>query len=48
LAYGEQVKRGVNLGTRQSFADVCATILGVFDLEKGQTTGESFWEDIKK
>lgn len=48
LAYGEQVKRGVNLGTRQSFADVCATILDVFDLEKGETTGESFWENIKK
>ena len=48
IAYGESVKRGVNLGTRQSFADVSATILECFGLPQGQTTGRSFWNEIKK
>jgi phosphopentomutase len=38
LAYGEQVKEGVNLGTRDTFADVGATIaelLGIQPLSNG-------------
>ena len=48
LAYGKKIKSGINLGTRQSFADVSATILEVFGLPKGETTGESFWNEIRK
>ena len=32
LVYGERVKAGVNLGTRESFADVGATIAELFDV----------------
>lgn len=48
LAYGKKIKSGISLGTRQSFADVSATILEAFGLPKGETTGESFWNEIRK
>ena len=47
LAYGKDIKAGVNLGTRKSFADIAATIQEIFGVEC-RTDGESFWQQIKK
>lgn len=44
LVYGQRVRKGINLGTRSSFADIAATITDVFNLEK--TNGQSFKELI--
>ncbi|MBP1757566.1 MAG: phosphopentomutase [Firmicutes bacterium] len=41
LAYGQSIQPGVNLGTRQSFADIGATILDLFDIQE-TVDGESF------
>ena len=48
LLYGEGVKRGVDLGTRASFADISATVLDCFGVARGSTNGESFWEEVRK
>lgn len=44
---GAKVKKGVNLGTRQSFADIAATILEYFGVES-RVAGTSFLKDIMK
>ncbi len=47
IAYGAPVREGVNLGTRDSYADIAATVaeyLGV----KADIAGKSFWQEIKK
>lgn len=45
LIYGKNVRQGINLGTRKSFADIGATILDLF--EAGQPgEGISFKKDI--
>lgn len=41
LLYGENIEP-VNLGTRESFSDISATVLDVFDVEQGNTSGDSF------
>ncbi|MDY5021653.1 MAG: phosphopentomutase [Blautia sp.] len=46
LLYGKGIKAGVNLGTRNSFSDMAATILDMFGLS-GEIEGESFWEQVK-
>ena len=46
LVYGDDIKAGVQLGTRNSFADIAATILDIFELD-GDISGESFWEEIR-
>lgn len=45
VAYGKQIKKGNNIGTRASYADIAATILEYFDL-KQEVAGESFLKDI--
>ncbi|TAH66481.1 MAG: phosphopentomutase [Anaerolineaceae bacterium] len=45
VAYGKQIKKSNNLGTRESFADIAATILEYFDI-KSQVAGTSFLKDI--
>lgn len=45
LIYGEEIRAGVNLGTRESFADIAATVLELFGLEN-TTDGNSFAEQI--
>lgn len=45
VAYGRYIKKGNNLGTRESFSDIAATILEYFDV-KQQVAGESFLKDI--
>ena len=47
IAYGKDIKPGVNLGTRSSFADIAATIQDIFGIEQ-KTSGTSFWNDIRK
>jgi phosphopentomutase len=42
LVVGSQVKGNINLGIRQSFADVAATIAELLGLEQFRTTGKSF------
>lgn len=46
LAYGKQLKQGVNLGTRNSFADIGATVLQWFDLPTDKIFGNGFLKEI--
>ena len=47
LVYGKDVKAGVNLKTRDSFADIAATIQDIFEVEQ-KTAGNSFKAEILK
>lgn len=46
LVYGNQIKENINIGTRATFSDICATILDVFNME--QLNGTSFKSEIVK
>ena len=46
LAIGKQLQIGVNLGTRESFADIGATILEWFGLPTDSIFGKSFLQEI--
>jgi phosphopentomutase len=46
LVYGESIAAGRNLGVRESFADVGATITGIFGIE-GTGRGKSFLKEIE-
>ena len=41
LIYGKKIKKGINIGTRNTFADIGATVLDLLGL-KGLSNGESF------
>ncbi|MDY4709530.1 MAG: phosphopentomutase [Eubacteriales bacterium] len=45
LVCGRDVKKGVNLGTRDSFADISATILNAFGIEN-TLAGRSFYSEL--
>jgi len=45
LAYGEGIRPNTNIGTRETFADIAATVLDVLKVE-GETAGVSFLEMI--
>jgi len=45
LVYGKAVEAGVNLGVRETFADVAATVAEIFGLEL--TAGKSFWHEVR-
>ena len=47
LAYGEKLKKGVNLGTRSSFADIGATVLEWFGMSADKIYGTSFLKEIQ-
>ncbi len=47
LVYGERIKAGINLGTRDTYADIAATVLEYFKV-KGNTEGTSFYKEIRK
>ena len=47
LVYGKDIKPGVNLGTRSSYADIAATVLDIMGVEKS-VAGESFWDLVKR
>ena len=46
LVYGKSIKRNINLGTRESFSDVGATITEIFGV-KGTGRGKSFLGEIQ-
>lgn len=47
VLFGEEIKAGVNLGTREAFADIGATIAAVFSVGETQI-GTSFLAQVKK
>lgn len=48
LIYGNNIKAGVNLNTRASFADISATILEYLGVDQGESKGESFLSLVLK
>lgn len=48
IIYGNNILEGVNLGTRDSFADIASTILSLFSLESGVISGNSFIDKVIK
>ncbi len=48
LIYGKSIKGGVNLHTRDTFADISATILEYFSVDKEKTSGTSFLSSVLK
>ena len=48
IAYGKRLKENVNLGTRESFADIGATVLEWFGLPSDGIYGKSFLKEIVK
>ena len=47
LVYGKNLKSGLNLGTRNSFADIGATVAGILNVEMPKH-GQSFKNEIMK
>lgn len=47
IIYGNGIKSGVNLGIRQTFADIGATVLDYFGENKGAIAGNSFLTEVK-
>ena len=47
LVYGDEIKAGVDLGTRKTYADESKTILEMFGITDSETDGESFLYEIK-
>ena len=47
IIFGKDIKEGINLNTRQTFADIRKTITDIFDV-KSDIKGESFYESVKK
>lgn len=47
IAFGKQIRSDNNLGTRESFADIAATVLEYFDIRQ-KVAGNSFLKDILK
>lgn len=45
---GKNVKSGVNLGTRFGFCDISATVLEYFNVDKENTSGKSFLNEVIK
>ncbi len=48
LVYGKGVRSNVNLGTRECFGDIAATVLDAFGLDGKGIFGTSFWSQIAK
>ena len=48
LIYGKNIKNGVDLGTRKSFADISATVLEYLGVSQEDTCGESFLSLVKR
>ncbi len=46
LVYGKHIKGGVDLGIRESFADIAATVAEIFGLQFD--VGQSFWSQVLK
>lgn len=48
LMCGKNIKSGVNLGTRFGFCDISATVLEYFNVDKENTSGKSFLNEVIK
>ena len=48
LIYGDRIRSGINLGTRQTFADISASVLDYFGVDKEHTAGQSFLPEVLK
>ena len=48
LIFGNNIKEGVDLKTRKSFADISATVLEYLGVKQGETFGESFLKEVLK
>ncbi len=48
LVYGQNIKPGIDLGVRQSFADLGKTIAEILEVETVDLPGQSFYSLIKK
>ena len=47
LVYGDKIRQGINLGTRDSFADIGATVCEIFGQNTYKISGKSFYNKIK-
>ena len=47
LMLGKGVKKGTDLGTRSTFADISASILEYFGIEQKETAGQSYWKEVQ-
>ena len=47
VIYGDKIKSGVNLGTRESFADIGATVLELFGIEASGIYGKGFLSEVQ-
>lgn len=47
LGQGQPLAKNISLGTRESFADIGATILDMFNIS-GDISGKSFWQEIRR
>lgn len=47
LIYGQSIRSGINLGTRQTFADIAATVQEYLGLDV-KTQGQSFFKELMK
>ena len=48
VIYGNSIKAGVDLKTRDSFADISATVLEYFGVDQKDTSGTSFLREVSK
>ena len=48
LIWGNEIRAGVNLGTRTSFADIGATVLDILGVDASPIAGESFYGAVRK
>lgn len=46
LIYGEPIARGINLGCRDSFSDIAATVLDYFGLSSDGSAGKSYLDHV--
>lgn len=47
IIYGNAIKKGVNLGVRDTYADICATVLDMLGADKATCAGKSFFDEVK-
>ena len=48
LIYGNNIKSGINLGVRESFADIASTVLSLFSIDDSAVFGDSFFDKVIK
>lgn len=46
VIFGKKIREGINLGTRDSFSDIAATILDYFNVEQCDVKGNSFLNKV--